>query len=760
LGGPRLSGPIGQNAASTGDSPGGYANPSQPLLNPRESSLEGDVRMPHLPHQHRSRVRRRLVSTALLALLAILSCSPSHAYIGPGAGFAVLGSLLVVLAAAVLGGLVLLTWPLRFLLRSRRRCSAARRVDRVIVLGFDGLDPEIAETMMAAGRLPHLARLRDSGAYRHLETTCPAMSPVAWSSFMTGTGPGRHGIFDFLHRDPRTYLPVLSSAQIRPPRRILRLGNRRIPLGRPSLRLLRRSRPFWSVLSDRGVFSTILRVPVTFPPEPFDGLLLSGMCVPDLRGTQGSFTFFTTREGSPTNRVGGQCLPLVPENGVFRGLLPGPSLGGPDGGAAEVPFRLKPGSDGIAHLRISGQRVVLRQGQHSEWIPVTYHLGLGRRVSGICRCYLKQLAPDVELYLSPINIDPERPALPVSHPVAYSVYLSKRLGRYATLGLAEDTWALNEGALDEAGFLSQCQLLFEERERMLFNALANTRHGCIVCVFDTTDRIQHMFWRCREDDHPANQGHQSSPFRQAVEEAYEQADLLVGKVVSRLGDRDVLLIVSDHGFRSFRRGVNINAWLLQHGYLALQLGATGGAEWLRGVDWAATRAYALGLSGMYLNIRGREATGVVADTQVTALKQELAEKLSGLVDEATGDVAIARVLDNAAVNAGPYTDSGPDLVVGYAPGYRASWDGARGRVAGSVFDDNLRPWSGDHCLDPQYVPGVLFCSLPLAAPGARIMDIAPTVLDLFGIEAPSYMQGRSLLSVAHPDGARVDQARG
>ena len=697
----------------------------------------------------------------LAALFALACPSPSHAYIGPGAGFAVLGSFLAVLAAAALGAAVLLTWPARLLLRRvRRRPRSPSQADRVVILGFDGMDPGLLDSMMAAGRLPHLTRLRDTGTYSRLQTTCPAMSPVAWSSFMTGTGPGRHGIFDFLHRDPRTYLPVLSSAQIRPPHRVLSLGRLRVPLGRPSLRLLRRSKTFWSVLSDHGVFSTVLRVPITFPPEPFGGLLLSGMCVPDLLGTQGSFTLFTTADEIPSEQIGGRRLQLTRHNGVLRGVLPGPPLAGSDGDSAKAPFRLKLGGDGVAHLDISGQRVVLREGEYSDWTPVVFRLGPGMRVSGICRCYLKRLAPDVELYFSPINIDPERPALPVSHPVTYSVYLSKRLGRYATLGLAEDTWALNEGVLDEAAFLRQCRLLFEERERMLFNALANTRQGCIVCVFDATDRVQHMFWRCREHDHPANRGKESGLLREAVEEAYEQADSLVGKTMSQLRERDVLLIMSDHGFGSFRRGVNVNAWFLQHGYLALKPNASGEAEWLRDVDWENTRAYAVGLSGIYLNIQGREAEGAVAGADVPDLKQQLIEELTGLVDEATGDVAIARVLDSAAVAPGPYTGSGPDLILGYAPGYRASWHAAQGKVAGPVMEDNTRRWSGDHCVDPRYVPGVLLCNLPLAARRPSIMDIAPTVLGLFGVEAPSYMQGRSLLPAHRQGGVECEEALG
>jgi predicted AlkP superfamily phosphohydrolase/phosphomutase len=717
---------------------------------PRERSAGADRGTNRVRHSLGPAPARGLALATALATgtLLLISAPWAHAYIGPGAGFAVLGSFLVVLAAVALGGLVLITWPLRFLLRSRRRrkAYAKSQVDRVIVLGFDGMDPKIAEAMMAAGRLPNLAGLRERGSFTRLATSCPAMSPVAWSSFMTGTTPGRHAIFDFLHRDPRTYLPDLSSAEIRPPRRRLKLGRLTIPLGRPIIRLLRRSKPFWTVLGEHGVFSAVLRVPITFPPERFNGLLLSGMCVPDLRGSQGSFTFFTTAQEKQRDHIGGERLTLTRENGACHGNLPGPPLVSSDSGeAARTQFRLRPDGDSRARLEIGGERLDLHVGRYSDWVPVGFRLGPGMRANGMCRFYLRQLEPEVELYVSPINIDPERPALPVSHPPAYSIYLSKRLGRYATLGLAEDTWALNESVLDDASFLDQCALMFEERKRMLYNALQNTRAGCVVCVFDTTDRIQHMFWRYREDEHPAPVEEDPSLFAEAVERSYEQADEVVGEVMSQLGERDALFVMSDHGFKSFRRGVNLNVWLQQEGYLHLKAGASGEAEWLRHVDWERTRAYAIGLGGLYLNVRGREAHGIVAPEEAPQLRAELIEKLTGLADEANGAIAIRRALETAAVNPGPYAEMGPDLTIGYGVGYRASWGAAQGQVCGSVMEDNTRRWSGDHCLDPALVPGVLFANRGLRADNPSITDLAPTVLELFGVRAPGYMQGRSLL---------------
>ncbi len=688
------------------------------------------------------------IAVALLSVAAITTtATPAHAYIGPGAGFAVLGSFLVVIAAVALGFLVLVTWPVRALvrIRRRRRAYAQSQVDRVVILGFDGMDPAIVEKMMAAGRLPNLAKLRDTGTFMPLATSCPAMSPVAWSSFMTGASPGRHGIFDFLHRDPRTYLPDLSSAQIRPPRRVLKLGRVAIPLSRPTIRLLRRSKPFWTVLGEHGIFSTVLRVPITFPPERFNGLLLSGMCVPDLRGTQGSFTFFTTAKEDRAH-IGGERLPLTRERGFLQGELPGPVLlGSDDGQASKTRLRIYPGRDGAARIELGSERIELKVGEYSDWTPVSFGLGPAMKAGGICRLLLRRLEPETELYVTPINVDPDRPALPVSHPAIFATYLSKRLGRYATLGLAEDTWALNESVLDDATFLEQCDRHFDERRRMLSNSLNNTREGCVVCVFDTTDRVQHMYWRYREEGHPAPLDEDAARFRDAIERSYEQADEVVGEVASQLGDRDALFVMSDHGFASFRRGINLNAWLLRNGYMHLKGGASGEGDWLRDVDWSRTKAYALGLGGLYLNVRGREAQGIVAANDALALKHELIAQLTQLRDDENGEIAITRAFDTASVNPGPYTDVGPDLTIGYAVGYRASWAAVQGQAAGPVFEDNIRRWSGDHCLDPALVPGVLFANRKLSE-AASLTDIAPTVLELFGVKAPGYMEGRSLVA--------------
>jgi len=674
----------------------------------------------------------------------------ASAYIGPGAGFAFLSSFLLLFASLLLSAFLLLTWPIRsFLWWFRRRKAYARAaIDRVVIVGLDGFDPQLCERFIAEGRLPNLAKLRAGGSFVRLQTTFPAISPVAWSSFSTGVNPGRHNIYDFLSRDPRTYQPKLSSADIRQTTRRISVGRYAISVGKPRCALLRKSQPFWKVLGEHGIFSTVLRVPITFPPEKFHGLLLSGMCVPDLKGTQGTFTLYTSHPDVSGEQTGGTRISVTVQGTRLNAYVLGPiNPFSTRGEELRLPFTLTldRGAD-AADLEVSGQTFRLKRGEYSEWVTLRFKGGLGMSVRGIARFYLKTVSPHVELYLSPLNIDPEKPALPISHPILYSIYLAKLLGKYATLGLAEDTWALNEGALDEEAFLAQCELNHAERERMFFQALAKTRRGACICVFDMPDRVQHMFFRYLNGRRPTAEGPETKRYQEVIPDLYQRMDELVGRVIAQIDERTVLIVMSDHGFTSFRRGVNLNSWLHRNGYLVLKDGSEG-SEWLQDVNWEKTRAYAVGLSGLYLNLKGREARGIVSGgVESEALKQELIQRLTGLQDDETGERAIREVFDASAIYAGPYRDNAPDLIVGYDEGYRASWESVVGKVTSGVFDENRKRWSGDHCVDPRLVPGVLFCNRAIQAEHPSIVDIAPTVLNLFGLDIPLYMEGKPLIA--------------
>lgn len=692
----------------------------------------------------------------LLAGAALLLPGAALAYVGPGAGFALLGSFFGLLLAFVAGALSLLIWPFRWAIRRLRRRKALHRarVKRLVIVGLDGLDPGLAARWIAAGELPNLARLAQAGSFGSLRTTYPSISPVAWSSFMTGVDPSRHNIFDFLDRDLRTYKPKLSSSEVATARRAVRVGNWIVPLGRPLIRNMRRSRAFWSVLGDHGIPCNILRVPLTFPPEKFAGAMLSAMCVPDLRGTQGSFTYYTTVPaeagivGESAEETGGQRFLVRIEDGAFEASLPGPD--NPvkaDHRPLSLPFSVKLAPERReAVLKIGGRRYRLKERQYSPWIHLVWRALPGVKVHGIARFYITKLAPEFGLYVTPINIDPGNPALPISWPTYYSVYLSKLIGEFATLGLAEDTWALNERVIDEEAFFQQTMDHHEEREKMFFNALRKSREGVIACVFDGTDRAQHMFYRYLEPDHPANRGKDTERFRDAILRVYRRADATVGRVLENLRPDDMLMVVSDHGFQSFRRGVNLNSWLRDQGLLHLKDGATTCGDWFEQVDWTRTKAYAFGLGGIYINQRGREAQGIVnPGAEAQAVKEQIIQGLSGLQDPETGQVAIRQVFDAAAVHSrGPYQAANLDLIVGYDRGYRASWECATGRVTPAVFSDNTRSWSGDHCVDPRLVPGVLFSNRAVRAEDPGIEDLAPTILALFGVPVPAYMTGRVL----------------
>ncbi len=697
-----------------------------------------------------------LVVAAALLLAAGL---PLSAYVGPGAGFAFLSSFLVLFLTFILAVLSFLSWPFRFLWKAVRGRRAFRKspIDRLVVLGLDGLEPTLVEKYMAEGKLPHLSRLKKEGSYARLKTTTPAISPVAWSSFMTGSEPSKHNIFDFLSRDPRTYLPDLSSARIGKPRRTLGLGKYLIPLSKPEIRGLRKSVPFWKILGEKGVFSTVLRVPITFPPEKFRGHLLSGMCAPDLKGSQGTFAFFTEDADKVRKHEGGVAVLVRREGAVIRTELSGPEnamLKKPE--EMRLPLTITIDREaGGAWVEVKGaKKFFLKEKTFSPWVRLDFKPGLGTKVRGICRFRIGSLGPKFEMYVTPLNIDPDKPALPISHPFIYSVYLSKLLGRFITLGEANDTWALNEGALDEKAFLELTYSNHAEWEAMLNNALAKTPRGLVVIVFETTDSVQHMFFRYLDKAHPALKAAPAKMSAAVIEELYKNMDDLVGRVAAGLGDRGALFVMSDHGFKSFRRGVNLNSWLRLNGYLSLAEGKTKSGEWFKDVDWDRTKAYALGLGGIYLNLKGRESRGLVAPgAEANPLKDELIRKLSALRDGPNGPAAITNVYDRDAVYAGPYKDNAPDLIIGYNEGYRASWDGVTGIVNDVVIEDNAKAWSGDHCIDPALVPGVLFSTLKLKTDSPSIMDLAPTALELFGIAPPAHMDGRGLVDVSALAGA-------
>lgn len=613
-----------------------------------------------------------------------------------------------------------------------------------MVIGLDGLEPGIVEPMLAAGSLPNLARLRETGSYSRIATTTPAQTPVAWSSFATGTNPGGHGIFDFIRRDPTTYLPDLGLARYEQ-------KNAFVP---PRAVNLRRGEAVWDVLTRAGIPSTVLRCPCTFPPDDVKGRMLSGMGVPDVRGGLGTSTFWTTDTTACMRES--EIVVHVARGDTIRTHLIGPRH--PKTGEnqhVEITIRVDR-SRGSVTIDSAGDpaSLVVRQGEWSDWLRVRFKLGLLQAVHGMVRFHLSRFEPHLELYASPVNFDPHTPLFPISAPWHYADELRKAIGPFYTTGMVEDHTGLSNGRFGEESFLDQCGQVMRERERMMLHELDRFREGFFFCLFDTPDRVQHMVWRFREANHPALLADPdvagngvARDFAQAVEDNYRACDAVVGRALEHADDDTLVLALSDHGFGSFRRGVHLNAWLHANGYLALKPGTEPGeepGEFLHGVDWERTRAYALGLGSVYLNVTGREAAGTVAQADVLSLADEIAQRLTGLEDPTTGAVAVHGAAVGQRVYSGEFAGEGPDLVVRFAPGYRVSWSTALGGVPRGIVEDNVKRWSGDHIVDPALVPGVLFANRALR-PNASLLDMAPTILAALGAPKGAAMEGRSLL---------------
>ena len=689
---------------------------------------------------------RRRPLVALLAAAALIAGSPpALAYVGPGAGFAAAGSVLILAGTFLLAFGIILLWPIKAVVRLLTPTGRTKsKVKRVVVLGLDGFDPGLARKYMAEGRMPNFSAMAEKGHFSELATSCPSISPVAWSSYATGVDASRHNIYDFLTRDPCSYLPVLSSSDIGTRPRTLNLGFAKVPFGTKAVyRFMQKSQPFWKLLGEGRVWSSIIRVPITFPPQKFkNGTLLSGMCVPDLQGTQGSFSFYSTRERAADQHIGGQQYKVVRRGNRIESNLTGPH--GKDGHRMKAPFSLELDDEKRrARLTVGKETVELGFQEYTPWIVVPFDGG----VQGIARFYIQTWGKDAfELYVTPINIDPASPAMPISHPFVYSIYLAKLFGPYATLGLAEDTWALNERVIDEKAFLDQAWLIFEERKKQLWDVLAKTKRGFVTVVFDTTDRISHMFYRYLDPTHPANEGKDTEQHKDVIPELYAKMDGFLAEVQEKLGKDDdtVFMVISDHGFTNFRRGVNLNTWLKDEGYLVLKEGCETSRDYFQDVDWERTKAFTIGLTGIFINRKDREAKGTVGKDEVPALCREIKAKLEALRDPLDGKQVVRELFLTAELHSGPYADMAPELLVGYERGFRHSWDCATGSVSRAIFTDNTKSWSGDHCVDPRLVPGVFWCNRKVAKEKPELLDMAPTVLDLFGVAIPRYMQGKPL----------------
>jgi predicted AlkP superfamily phosphohydrolase/phosphomutase len=654
---------------------------------------------------------------------------------------------------------------------------------KMVVIGFDGLDPGLVERWVAEGRLPNMAKLIQRGGFYRLETSHSPESPTAWASFATGVNAGKHNIYDFLVRDLTTYLPDTSMVRREPPRFLFNY----LPISRPKIESTRGGTSFWVTAGQAGIRTSVLTVPVTYPPEDVPGgELLSGLPLPDIRGTMGTFYYFATdlsRYEEGNTEMGGILKRLVMDGDVAKTQLVGPPnpivrqqlrqararsplTDADKKGIAELeavadltlPMTIRwhrQGAGRSATIEIQGQSVLLKQGEWSKWVRLEFRANLLVRLHGMVQLYLVNATDELQLYVSPVNWDPESPPVPMSSPEGFAADLYERLGPYRTLGWAEATWPLNEGRMDEKTFMDDLYRAFDDRAHVILSRLDTKNWDLMVGVIESTDRVQHMMWRLIDPQHPMYDPALATEFGPAIERVYRKSDEFLGQVLDKVGPDVPVLVVSDHGFHSFRKAVNLNTWLVQEGYMTLRRDGSadktlwdlfGGGEFWEHVDWSRTRAYALGLGQVYFNVRGREAQGIVSPgAESVALADELGAKLLTMTDPDDGARIVRSVYKRDDIYTGEYLHNAPDLQVGFEDGYRVSWQTTLGGSPPGIVYPNMKKWSGDHCgFDYATIAGVLISSRKIDKAPAQIIDIGPTVLRYFGVTVPSSLDGKPL----------------
>jgi predicted AlkP superfamily phosphohydrolase/phosphomutase len=642
-------------------------------------------------------------------------------------------------------------------LGSRGRASRSSG-KKVIVIGIDGMDPRLSESMMKEGLLPHLEKLRAAGGFSELGTSIPPQSPVAWANFINGSGPGSHGIFDFIHRHPEEQCsPFYSAAETVPGEGFWEVGDHKLQLDfwpfshkPPSTLLRRQGVPFWDYLDEAGVSSTFYDLPSNYPPSPSQHghhRCLSGMGTPDMLGTYGTYQHFA--EDGPAETLeegGGKRSKLSFEGETAKARLVGPEnsfLKQPH--PVEIEFLVHRDREAnAAVIELQGRRILLKAGQWSRWTKLNFDLSTpsfvpNKTASAICRFYLQEVMPNFRLYITPVNIDPSDPALKVSEPETFVQDLSKRLGLFSTLGFQEDYNARKNNLFADDEFLKQANMVLEERLALFDLALDNYDDGLLFFYFSSSDLQSHMFWWDSDDQHPIRSDDEAKKYFGHIRRLYQRLDALVGDLHDRYGSSATIIVMSDHGFANFGTQFNLNSWLRELGYL----GPPDCTSVLRDVDWSVTKAYGLGINGLYLNLKGRERDGIVERADRDELMEELASRLEAVTDS-NGQRVIRNVYRADKVYSGGATEFAPDLIVGYCRGYRASWATSLGNLTNEVLLPNDSAWSADHCADALEVPGVLFSNRRLRAESPRLVDLAPSILAEFGLAAPASMTGRNV----------------
>lgn len=651
---------------------------------------------------------------------------------------------------------------------------------RVVVLGIDGLDPDVLAKVIAdhPDRTPNYAWLVSQGGLHRLSTSTPPQSPVAWSNFITGLDPGGHGIFDFIHRDPRTREVASSVTKAQSEKNLALPGSWQLPLSGDA-ESNRSGKAFWQILAEHGIAADVWRMPANFPVTPSKGWSFSGMMTPAIDSAYGEYHLFTT---TPTLDAGDK-IEFVQRfgNRINTRLLGPPNPFKKDGERVGIPLEISidPQAD-AAVLELGGAALVLKPGQWSDFVRVSFPLlpAGADSVAGAVRFYLRGVEP-FELYASPVNIDPLDPVTPVSAPKSASATVAKAIGIYYTQGMPEDVNALKDRALSDEEFMLQSNLVHDEGLRMLDYALArwnaNSGGGLLFFYFSGVDLCSHMLWRHGDREHPfhdealAKSGDESwthrpgSTWSEALEDLYLRMDPVIGRIRTALPQDALLLVMSDHGFETWRRKVNLNTWLFENGYLVLKPGRSKELAYEDpkfaqvflhdAVDWSRSRAYGVGFNALYLNLAGREGTreqdpGIVQKgPQAEALCAELKQKLEALRDtQKGGAVPILRVDIAREIYHGARADEAPDLVVGYNVGYGNSDASTLGRIPNQVIEDNTGgTFNGNHLMAPELVEGTLLTNGNVLPGSHGLEDLTVEILRQFGIQPGDGMRGRPVL---------------
>jgi len=564
--------------------------------------------------------------------------------------------------------------------------------NRLIILGIDGMDPEIFLYLKEKGEMPNLGAIVEDGNFRFLNTSCPPQSPVSWTCIATGTDAGNHGIYDFLHRNPKTYTPELSLFGIEPYKGAVRYVSH---IGIPSI---------FNSAMERGIKTTLIRWPLTFPaPDslPLGSRMLCGMGVPDLLGTLGRYLFYTTNETLTKRDLHGRMVLIKPSRQRVKTEIYGPRYRGITGMKESSVEMVLERSEGGLKVVLPETTMNLRYGEWSPHIVIRFSMGITGKVAAVTRMVCIEDEGFPSLFILPLQIYPKETTLPLSSPRSFASELWDEIGPYLSLGMPEDTNGLKDGLITEDIFLALCDEVFSERKRMLESVLRDFDSGILACVFDTLDRIQHMFWR--RDVGVTGKGKEA---RGVIARWYISMDKVVGDILERVGERATLLILSDHGFSPLDKYVHLNTWLVQNGYMSLKDDSKDGGPLFENVNWSGTKAYALGFNSIYINLKDREGKGIIEPHMVNSLCDEIIKGLEGWYD---GDKKVIKRVYRGKDIYRAKNDSGPELVVGYNIGYRASKQTILGAAPASLLiEDNDEPWSGDHCCDPSLVPGVLF----------------------------------------------------